>query len=45
MYTGDILKLKDDIEACKPTIFASVPRIYNKFFSAIKQKIEVISDF
>lgn len=28
----DILKLLDDIETLKPTIFASVPRLYNRIF-------------
>jgi long-chain acyl-CoA synthetase len=30
------LKLKDDLNALKPTIFASVPRLYNKFYDTIK---------
>jgi len=33
---GNSLKLKDDIANLKPTIFASVPRIYNKFFDIIR---------
>jgi long-chain acyl-CoA synthetase len=35
-YSGDVLKLKDDISVVKPTIFASVPRLYNKFYDGIK---------
>jgi len=33
-----MLKLKDDINLLKPTVFASVPRIYNKFYDIIKEK-------
>lgn len=35
IYGGDPLKLKDDIALVKPTLFYGVPRIYNKFYSAI----------
>uniref|UniRef100_A0A7I4CCW8 Long-chain-fatty-acid--CoA ligase n=1 Tax=Physcomitrium patens TaxID=3218 RepID=A0A7I4CCW8_PHYPA len=34
-YQGDILKLMDDIETLKPTIFASVPRLYNRIYDKI----------
>ena len=27
-YSGDVLKLKDDLALVRPTIFASVPRLY-----------------
>jgi len=30
------LKLKDYLQALHPTIFASVPKLYNKFFEAMK---------
>jgi len=40
IFSGDIRKLKDDLAALKPTFFASVPRLYNKFFGAITAKIE-----
>lgn len=29
-YQGDPLKLMDDIKALRPTLFVSVPRIYNR---------------
>jgi long-chain acyl-CoA synthetase len=39
LFNGDTRKLKEDLAIFKPTIFASVPRLYNKFFDAIKTKI------
>lgn len=30
IFQGNILKLKDDLRILKPTIFGSVPRLYNK---------------
>lgn len=35
-YRGDVLKLKDDLALVKPTLFVSVPRLYNKFYDKIK---------
>lgn len=34
-FSGDILKLKNDIIDVKPTIFASVPRLFNRFYDAM----------
>jgi long-chain acyl-CoA synthetase len=34
-YSGDVLKLMNDIALLKPTIFAAVPRIYNRIFDKI----------
>ena len=34
-YSGDIIKIKEDIQALKPTFFASVPRLYNKIYDGI----------
>jgi long-chain acyl-CoA synthetase len=34
-YQGDILKLMDDMETLKPTVFASVPRLYNRIYDKI----------
>ena len=28
--------MKEDLSLLKPTIFASVPRVYNRFYEAIK---------
>ena len=38
-YSGDILKLKEDLAVFKPTIFVSVPRLFNKFHDSIKAGI------
>lgn len=39
-YQGDMLKLKDDIQIVRPTIFLSVPRIYNRFYGVMKKKLD-----
>lgn len=40
MYSGDVLKLKDDLRDVKPTIFVSVPRLYNKFYDVINSEFK-----
>jgi long-chain acyl-CoA synthetase len=37
-YHGNLLEIKDDIAALKPTIFVSVPRLWNKMCDGIKAK-------
>ena len=39
-YGGDILKIKDDLALLKPTLFVSVPRLYNKFYAKIKGNMD-----
>ncbi|KAK3139306.1 hypothetical protein QOZ80_5AG0381100 [Eleusine coracana subsp. coracana] len=39
-YQGDNLKLMDDLAALKPTIFASVPRLYNRIYAAITNAVK-----
>ena len=39
LFGGDVFKIKDDLAVLKPTIFVSVPRLYNKFHDTIKGKI------
>lgn len=34
-YQGDTLKLVEDIQTLRPTIFPSVPRLFNKFYDKI----------
>ncbi|KAJ3681040.1 hypothetical protein LUZ60_015529 [Juncus effusus] len=34
-YQGDNLKLMDDLAALRPTLFSSVPRLYNRIYSGI----------
>ena len=38
-YQGDPAKLTDDCQALKPTLFPSVPRLYNKIFNVLKTKM------
>lgn len=38
-YNGNPLKLKEDLAEVRPTIFCSVPRLYNKFYDAILNSI------
>jgi long-chain acyl-CoA synthetase len=33
--------VKDDLLLLKPTVFASVPRVFNKFYDAIKEKFKL----
>jgi len=35
-YQGDPLKLVEDCGVLQPTIFPSVPRLYNKIYNKIK---------
>ena len=39
-YSGDTQKLKDDLAKVKPTIFVSVPRLFNRMYDVIKEKME-----
>jgi len=39
-FSGDVLKLKDDLQAFKPTIFVSVPRLFSRFYDVIKDQID-----
>ncbi|KAG1365446.1 long chain acyl-CoA synthetase 6, peroxisomal [Cocos nucifera] len=39
-YQGDNLKLMDDIAALRPTIFSSVPRLYNRIYAGIVNAVK-----
>jgi long-chain acyl-CoA synthetase len=39
-YQGDVQKLIEDVQMLKPTIFAGVPRIYNKIYASIKARMD-----
>jgi long-chain acyl-CoA synthetase len=39
-YSGSVRQLKDDMEVLKPTIFVSVPRIFNMFYTTIRQRFD-----
>jgi long-chain acyl-CoA synthetase len=45
IFNGDVLKLTEDLALLKPTIFASVPRLYNKFYQKINAKFADGSSF
>ena len=45
MYSGDVQKLKYDLEDLKPTAFASVPRLYNRFYDLINGNIRKLTGF
>ena len=38
-FGGDVMKLKEDLEALQPTIFISVPRLFIRFYDGMKAKI------
>lgn len=39
------MKLKDDLAVLRPTIFVSVPRLYNRFYDAIKSNLDKVAGF
>ncbi|XP_022683428.1 uncharacterized protein LOC101770882 isoform X2 [Setaria italica] len=39
-YQGDNLKLMDDLAVLRPTVFASVPRLYNRIYAAINNAVK-----
>nr|AIU99507.1 Long-Chain Acyl-CoA Synthetase [Salvia miltiorrhiza] len=39
-YQGDNLKLMDDLAALRPTIFSSVPRLYNRIYAGITNAVK-----
>jgi long-chain acyl-CoA synthetase len=38
-YQGDVLKLFDDIQLLRPTLFPSVPRLFNRLFDKVNSTI------
>lgn len=44
-YGGDHLKLLDDLQALKPTLFPSVPRLFNRIYDKIQAGIKEKSGF
>jgi long-chain acyl-CoA synthetase len=43
IFNGDVLKLKEDLAILKPTIFPSVPRLFNKFYDKMQAGIRETS--
>jgi len=44
-YAGDVFKLKDDLAELRPTIMASVPRLFNRFYDVMQAKIKELTGF
>jgi long-chain acyl-CoA synthetase len=36
-YRGDVLTLLEDIEELQPTLFTSVPRLYNRIYDKVPE--------
>jgi len=32
IYNGDVLKIREDMGLLRPTLFASVPRLFNRLY-------------
>ena len=45
IYSGDITKITEDLKILKPTIFVSVPRLYNKMYDKIQKGIALKTGF
>ena len=39
-YSGDPAKLTDDCALLRPGLFPSVPRLYNRIYSKIKERLD-----
>lgn len=39
-YSGDLLKLREDMAAAKPTVAVMVPRLLNKFYEEINNYVD-----
>ena len=40
IYNGDVTKLTEDAQILKPTIFTTVPRLYNRIYGLLNAKIK-----
>lgn len=40
LFNGNVLKLKDDLAILRPTLFPSVPRLFNKFYDKIHEGLK-----
>lgn len=45
IFNGNVFKLSEDLAILKPTIFASVPRLYSRFYDVINGKVKDLSGF
>lgn len=39
-FAGNVIKLTEDMGILKPTFFPSVPRLFNRIYGKIKDKLE-----
>jgi long-chain acyl-CoA synthetase len=39
-FSGDITKIKDDLALVRPTVFASVPRLFTRFYDVMQAKFK-----
>ncbi|GAX79708.1 hypothetical protein CEUSTIGMA_g7149.t1 [Chlamydomonas eustigma] len=44
-YQGDVKKLVDDIAALRPTLFAGVPRVFERIYNGVMEKVHKGSFF
>lgn len=44
-FQGDVMKLKEDLAVLRPTIMVSVPRLYNRFYDVMQQKVNELTGF
>lgn len=40
LFSGDVLKLREDLRVFRPTFFVSVPRLFNKVYDGIVQAVK-----
>lgn len=43
LFSGNIRKIKEDLAILRPTIFASVPRMYNRFYDLIQDNLNKLT--
>jgi len=42
-FQGDVLKLREDLAVLQPTVMVSVPRLYNRFYDVMQQRIKELT--
>ena len=42
-FNGNMLLLKDDLAKVRPTIFCTVPRVLNKFYTIMQEKLDELT--
>jgi len=44
-YSGDVMKLNDDLALVQPTVFVSVPKLYSRFYDVIQAKFKLVQGY